>query len=121
LLQYRHQIEKKVRRRVYSFLSQISNLLNQPFLNIANSTKAIPILSAFVLGIVGAMAPCQLTGNLGAITLLFWVVLIAIGFYLLHRFINDRKEELSPMEILKIRLAKGEITLDEFEQPSKKL
>jgi cytochrome c-type biogenesis protein len=69
LLQYRHQIEKKVRRRVYSFLSQISNLLSQPFLNIANRTTAIPILSAFVLGIVGAMAPCQLTGNLGAITL----------------------------------------------------
>ncbi len=58
-----------MRRRVYSFLSQISNLLSQPFLNIANSTTAIPILSAFVLGIVGAMAPCQLTGNLGAITL----------------------------------------------------
>lgn len=58
-----------MRRRVYSFLSQISNLLSQPFLNIANNTTAIPILSAFVLGIVGAMAPCQLTGNLGAITL----------------------------------------------------
>lgn len=69
LLQYRHQIEKKVRRRMYSFLSQISNLLSQPFLNIANSTTSIPILSAFVLGIVGAMAPCQITGNLGAITL----------------------------------------------------
>ncbi|MED4991028.1 SHOCT domain-containing protein [Parageobacillus toebii] len=53
--------------------------------------------------------------------MLFWVVLIAIGFYLLHRFINDRKEELSPMEILKVRLAKGEITLDEFEQLSKKI
>ena len=53
--------------------------------------------------------------------MLFWVVLIAIVFYLLHRFINDRKEELSPMEILKVRLAKGEITLDEFEQISKKI
>lgn len=53
--------------------------------------------------------------------MLFWIVLIAIGFYLLHRFINDRKKELSSMEILKIRLAKGEITLDEFEQLSKKL
>lgn len=69
LLQYKHQIKKKVRRRVYSFLSQISNLLSQPFLNMANSMTAIPILSAFLLGIVGAMAPCQLTGNLGAITL----------------------------------------------------
>jgi putative membrane protein len=53
--------------------------------------------------------------------MLFWIVLIVVGFYLLHRFINDRKEELSPMEILKVRLARGEITLDEFEQLSKKL
>ncbi len=53
--------------------------------------------------------------------MLFWVVLITVGFYLLYRFINDRKEELSPMEILKVRLAKGEISLDEFEQLSKKL
>jgi len=60
---------ERVRRRVYSFLSQISNLLSQPFLNMANSTTALPVLSAFLLGIVGAMAPCQLTSNLGAITL----------------------------------------------------
>ncbi|SFA55529.1 putative membrane protein [Anoxybacillus pushchinoensis] len=52
--------------------------------------------------------------------MLFWVVLIAVGFYLLYRFINGRKEELSPMEILKIRLAKGEISLEEFERLSKK-
>ncbi len=58
-----------MRRRLYSFLSQISNLLSQPFLNIAHNTTTIPILSAFVLGIVGAMAPCQITSNLGAITL----------------------------------------------------
>lgn len=53
--------------------------------------------------------------------MLFWVVLIAVGFYLLYRFINDRKEELSPMEILKVRLAKGEISLEEFERLSKKV
>ncbi|NNU89881.1 SHOCT domain-containing protein [Anoxybacillus sp. CHMUD] len=52
--------------------------------------------------------------------MLFWVVLIAVGFYLLYRFINGRKEELSPIEILKVRLAKGEISLDEFERLSKK-
>ncbi|QAV26904.1 hypothetical protein BTDUT50_09870 [Neobacillus thermocopriae] len=52
--------------------------------------------------------------------MLFWVVLIAVGYYLLYRFINGRKEELSPMEILKIRLAKGEISLEEFERLSKK-
>ncbi|ANB61372.1 SHOCT domain-containing protein [Anoxybacteroides amylolyticum] len=52
--------------------------------------------------------------------MLFWVVLIAVGFYLLYRFIHDRKEELSPLEILKVRLAKGEISLEEFEQLLKK-
>ena len=52
--------------------------------------------------------------------MLFWVVLIAVGFYLLYRFINGRKEELSPIEILKVRLAKGEISLEEFERLSKK-
>ncbi|KIQ93353.1 hypothetical protein LH47_02582 [Anoxybacillus thermarum] len=50
---------------MYSFLSQISNFLSQPFLNMANSMTEIPILSAFLLGIVGAMAPCQITSNLG--------------------------------------------------------
>jgi cytochrome c-type biogenesis protein len=53
---------------MYEFFSQISNLLSQPLINIVLSTKGIPILSAFILGIVGAVAPCQFTGNLGAIT-----------------------------------------------------
>lgn len=53
---------------MYEFFSQISNLFSQPLINIGISTKGIPILSAFVLGIVGAVAPCQFTGNLGAIT-----------------------------------------------------
>ncbi|QED49415.1 urease accessory protein UreH domain-containing protein [Cytobacillus dafuensis] len=53
---------------MYDFFSQISNLLTQPLVNIGLSTTGLPILSAFVLGIVGALAPCQFTGNLGAIT-----------------------------------------------------
>ncbi|MCM3671542.1 sulfite exporter TauE/SafE family protein [Mesobacillus maritimus] len=53
---------------MYEFFSQISNFFSQPLINIGLSTKGIPILSAFVLGIVGAVAPCQFTGNLGAIT-----------------------------------------------------
>ncbi|AIE61772.1 hypothetical protein [Bacillus methanolicus] len=28
--------------------------------------------------------------------MLFWVVLIGVGFYLLYRFLNNHKEELSP-------------------------
>jgi cytochrome c-type biogenesis protein len=54
---------------MYEFFSQISNILSQPFFNMVRSTESIPILSAFILGIVGALAPCQLTGNLGAITI----------------------------------------------------
>ncbi|MCM3441514.1 urease accessory protein UreH domain-containing protein [Metabacillus halosaccharovorans] len=54
---------------MYEFFNQISNLLTQPFLNLARSFESIPILFAFLLGIVGAMAPCQFTGNIGAITL----------------------------------------------------
>ncbi|WP_394140678.1 urease accessory protein UreH domain-containing protein [Cytobacillus oceanisediminis] len=52
---------------MYEFFSQISNFMSQPFINIGLDMRGIPILSAFVLGIVGALAPCQFTGNLGAI------------------------------------------------------
>ncbi|WP_243523186.1 sulfite exporter TauE/SafE family protein [Bacillus pseudomycoides] len=40
-----------------------------PLMDVANSTKSIPLLFAFLLGIVGTLAPCQLTGNISAITL----------------------------------------------------
>lgn len=53
---------------MYQFFSQISNLLSQPLINIGLNTASIPILSAFILGTVGAVAPCQFTGNIGAIT-----------------------------------------------------
>lgn len=54
---------------MYDFFSQISNFVSQPLINIGLNTKGIPILSAFFLGLVGALAPCQFTGNLGAITI----------------------------------------------------
>ncbi len=54
---------------MYEFFSKISNLLSQPFLNVFYNVEGIPILAAFVLGFVGALAPCQFTGNLGAVTL----------------------------------------------------
>ncbi|USK31326.1 sulfite exporter TauE/SafE family protein (plasmid) [Bacillus sp. CMF21] len=54
---------------MYEFFNQISNVMIQPFLNLARSFESIPILFAFLLGSVGAMAPCQFTGNIGAITL----------------------------------------------------
>lgn len=53
---------------MYDLFSQISNLFIQPFLNLARSMEGIPILFAFLLGIVGALAPCQFTANLGAVT-----------------------------------------------------
>jgi cytochrome c-type biogenesis protein len=54
---------------MYEFFSKISNLLSEPFLNVFYNVEGIPLLAAFVLGLVGALAPCQFTGNLGAITL----------------------------------------------------
>ncbi|PEK03962.1 cytochrome C biosynthesis protein [Bacillus wiedmannii] len=40
-----------------------------PLMDVANATKSIPLLFAFLLGVVGTLAPCQLTGNVSAITL----------------------------------------------------
>ncbi|OEH92360.1 sulfite exporter TauE/SafE family protein [Bacillus solimangrovi] len=54
---------------MYEFFSQISNFLSAPFINMSYGVKGIPLLSAFILGIIGALAPCQFTGNLGAITI----------------------------------------------------
>ena len=53
---------------MYAILSSISNFLSAPFLAIINDSRQIPLLAAFLLGLVGALAPCQLTGNLSAIT-----------------------------------------------------
>ncbi|MDN3449435.1 sulfite exporter TauE/SafE family protein [Planococcus sp. APC 3906] len=54
---------------MYGFFSQMSNTMMQPFITLSNSFMGTPLLFAFLLGIVGAMAPCQFTGNIGAITL----------------------------------------------------
>jgi cytochrome c-type biogenesis protein len=53
---------------MYQILSDISQFLSSPFLNMINETKQIPILASLILGLIGALAPCQLTGNIGAIT-----------------------------------------------------
>ncbi|WP_138417297.1 sulfite exporter TauE/SafE family protein [Aquibacillus sediminis] len=54
---------------MYQLFSQLSSWLSHPFYNLALSWEGLPILSAFLLGIVGAVAPCQFTGNIGAITI----------------------------------------------------
>ncbi|MBO1511318.1 urease accessory protein UreH domain-containing protein [Metabacillus bambusae] len=54
---------------MYIFFSKLSSWLSQPFFNMANTLEGFPIAFAFVLGIVGALAPCQFVGNISAITL----------------------------------------------------
>ncbi|MFE5278649.1 cytochrome c biogenesis CcdA family protein, partial [Bacillus cereus] len=52
---------------MYELFSQLSNIFTQPFLNLTRSMEGVPVLFAFLLGIVGALAPCQFTANLGAV------------------------------------------------------
>jgi len=54
---------------VFSTISEWSYQLMSPLMDAANATKSAPLLFAFLLGIVGTLAPCQLTGNISAITL----------------------------------------------------
>lgn len=54
---------------MYSLLSQISAVLSKPFFIMANSLESWPTIFALILGLVGALAPCQLTGNISAVTL----------------------------------------------------
>ncbi|MBA2175662.1 sulfite exporter TauE/SafE family protein [Halobacillus locisalis] len=54
---------------MYQIFSEISAFLSGPFHSLALKWEGIPILSAFLLGLVGAFAPCQFTGNIGAITI----------------------------------------------------
>lgn len=53
---------------MYSLLSEISTSLSEPFRIFSYSFSEYPFLVAIFLGIVGAVAPCQLTGNISAIT-----------------------------------------------------
>lgn len=53
---------------MYQLLTEISNFFSGPFFTLVNQTEQIPLLASFLLGLVGALAPCQLTGNIGAIT-----------------------------------------------------
>lgn len=53
---------------MYQLLNDLSQALSGPFLSMVDESKEIPLLGAFILGLVGALAPCQLTGNMGAIT-----------------------------------------------------
>jgi len=50
----------------YVFLSKFYAAIADPMMNVSNSIN-VPILSAFLLGVLGTTAPCQLTTNATAI------------------------------------------------------
>ncbi|MEC1523008.1 sulfite exporter TauE/SafE family protein [Neobacillus niacini] len=54
---------------MYNVLSQFSAFVSKPFFIIANNLESWPLVFALILGLVGALAPCQLTGNFSALTL----------------------------------------------------
>ncbi|OHR73657.1 cytochrome C biosynthesis protein [Bacillus sp. HMSC76G11] len=48
-------------------ISQISNFFMQPFMNMYYSLENISVAAALILGIVGSLAPCQMTANTSAL------------------------------------------------------
>jgi|SRR5690625_3815868 len=54
---------------MFEFFNQIGSMFVSPIMDIAYSLEHLPLLFAFFLGIVGAVAPCQLTSNISAITI----------------------------------------------------
>ncbi|MBD8067792.1 sulfite exporter TauE/SafE family protein [Bacillus sp. PS06] len=78
---------------MYQLLSKISNILSEPFMNMFYTVDGLPMLAALLLGLVGSLVPCQLTGNLGAITIygnssiqkkLAWV---EVGFFIIGKIV----------------------------------
>lgn len=53
---------------MYQEINEISQFLSEPIISLYLGAEA-PIVVAFLLGLIGALAPCQLTGNISAITL----------------------------------------------------
>ncbi|WP_096440220.1 sulfite exporter TauE/SafE family protein [Alteribacter populi] len=54
---------------MFELVEAVSAFFREPFMNAANQVESIPVLFALLLGLVGALAPCQFSGNLSAITL----------------------------------------------------
>ncbi|KAB8139128.1 sulfite exporter TauE/SafE family protein [Gracilibacillus oryzae] len=54
---------------MFDLFNQISSTLSGPIMDIAYGLEHLPLLFAFFIGVVGAVAPCQLTGNISAITI----------------------------------------------------
>lgn len=54
---------------------------------------------------------------------LFWGLLVFLGFYLMKSYMSGKSHpnRFTPIEILKVRFAKGEISEDEYERLKMKL
>ncbi|WP_371811509.1 hypothetical protein [Sporosarcina sp. Te-1] len=50
-------------------MSAVSQWITEPVTVLLQSYEHYPLVAAILLGVVGAAAPCQLTGNLSAITI----------------------------------------------------
>lgn len=55
--------------KFYEVLNSINQTINGPIMNLIKSLN-FPVLTVFLLGILGSTAPCQITTNLGAIGLI---------------------------------------------------
>lgn len=54
---------------MYTILSELSITITEPISTFLNSYEHSGVMVAILLGLIGAFAPCQLTGNISAITL----------------------------------------------------
>lgn len=53
---------------MYDYLNKFSQFFSEPILQLLYGTSVIPIIGAFLLGILGSLAPCQITANFTALT-----------------------------------------------------
>lgn len=53
---------------MYGWLSKFSATISEPLTSLMHSFADVPLVFALLLGLIGAVAPCQLTGNMSAIT-----------------------------------------------------
>ncbi|MED4699710.1 sulfite exporter TauE/SafE family protein [Lysinibacillus capsici] len=53
---------------MYSILSTISQFISEPLTQFVQGYEHSALMMAILLGLIGAFAPCQLTGNMSAIT-----------------------------------------------------
>lgn len=52
--------------KFYEILNLLNQFISNPIINLSKDIQ-IPIVSVFLLGILGSTSPCQVTTNLGTI------------------------------------------------------